>query len=62
MTWTHYRYADLSDAYTVTWTDAKDKFHAALRGNPHYAGAVGNYATNAAAKTACANHDKELAA
>ncbi len=52
------RYCELEGPYTVTWTDARDRFHAALRGNPRevYGGALGNFKTLAAAWEACAEH------
>ena len=59
MNWKPYRYAELSDRYTVTWADAKDRYHAALRGNPHYVAPVGNYPTADAAKAACIEHARK---
>ncbi len=52
------KYAELEGAYSVTWTKARDRYHAALRGNPRevYGGAIGNFTTLAAAWEACAEH------
>jgi hypothetical protein len=52
------RYAELDETYSVTWTNARDRFHAALRGNPRevYGGAIGNFDTQEAAWAACATY------